>query len=94
MAEFLMAAVRCDCGGRLQQGTERTERGPRWTFTCERCGCRWGHRDGVFGPLDREPGDGSGGLATAESELLAWFRRLPGELRTEALSQVLSLSFK
>ncbi len=94
MAEFLMAVVRCDCGGRLQQGTERTERGPRWTFACERCGCRWGHRDGVFGPLDREPGDGSGGLAPAESELLAWFRRLPGELRCEALSHVRSLSFK
>ena len=94
MTEFLMAAVRCDCGGRLEWGTEQTERGPRWTFTCEQCGCRWGHRDGVFGPLDREPGDGSGGLAPAESELLAWFRRLPGELRTEALSHVRSLSFK
>ena len=96
MSNALLAVVHCDCGGRLQCGTEQTERGLRWTFTCERCGSRWGHRDGVFGPLDREPvqqpGDGTDGLAPAELELLAWFRRLPGELRSEALSQVRSLA--
>ena len=87
MSNVLLEAVRCDCGSRLQWGTEQTERGPRWTFTCERCGCRWRHRDGVFGPLDREPGDRS-----VEQELLAWFRCLPEELRSEAISCLRALA--
>lgn len=97
MSGALLAVVRCDCGGKLQRGTEQTERGLRWVFTCEQCGCRWGHRDGVFAPLDRtapvqQPGEGTEELAPAESELLAWFRRLPGELRSEVVSHVQTLA--
>jgi len=71
-----LAAVRCDCGGRLQWGTETTERGLRWTFTCEKCGSRWKHRDG----------------AAEELALLACFRRLPDALRSEVLCQVKALA--
>ena len=91
MSGALLAVVRCDCGGRLQRGTEQTGRGLRWTFTCEWCGSRWGHKDGAFGPLDRQPVQ-HGGLAPAESELLACFRRLPEELRSEVVSHVQALS--
>lgn len=85
----LLTVARCDCGGRLQRGTEQTGRGLRWVFACELCGCRWGHRDGVFGPLKRDgDGYGSRGLAPAEAELVAWFRRLPEKLRAEVLSHV------
>lgn len=87
MSNALLAVVRCDCGGRLQRGTEQTAQGLRWVFACERCGSRWRHRDGVFGPLDRQPA-----RQADESELLAWFRRLPGELRSEAVSRVQALA--
>jgi hypothetical protein len=86
MPTALLAIVRCHCGGELRWGTERTERGLRWVFTCRRCGVRWAHRNGVFGPLDREP------VPPAESELLAWFRRLPPELHSEVVSHVRSLA--
>ena len=96
MSTALLAIVRCDCGGELGRGTEQAERGLRWVFTCRRCGSRWAHRDGVFGPLDREPvpqpNGGAGGLPPAELELLAWFRRLPRELRSEVVSHVRSLA--
>lgn len=92
MPDVLLAAVRCDCGGELKRGTEQTERGLRWTFTCRRCGSRWGHRDGTFRPLDREPLIQGGGLSSAELELLACFRRLPGELRSEVASHVQALA--
>ena len=96
MPTALLAIVRCGCGGALRRGTERTERGLRWVFTCEQCGVRWAHRDGVFGPLDRGPTpppiNEVGGVPPAESELLAWFRRLPRELRAEAVSHVRSLA--
>jgi hypothetical protein len=91
MSDVLMAAVRCDCGGRLEWGAERTERGPRWTFTCERCGSRWGHRDGVFGPLDRRLVD-RGGLSLQECLLLACFRRLPEASRAQALAHLRALA--
>jgi len=91
MSGVLLAAVRCDCGGRLRRGTEQTERGLRWTFTCERCGGRWGHRDGVFRPLDRDPVQDAG-LASAELGLLACFRRLPERLRSEVVSYVQALA--
>jgi hypothetical protein len=86
MSTFLMAAVRCDCGGKLGWGR-------RWVHVCEGCGRRWGLRDGVFGPLDREDpvrrlGDGT----PEESALLVCFRRLPGPLRAELLSQVQALA--
>ena len=92
MPTFLMAAVRCDCGGKLAWTTEETERGRRWVHVCEGCGCRWGLRDGVFGPLDRgdtmqRQGDGT----PEESALLVCFRQLPGTLRAELLSQVQAL---
>jgi len=96
MSAALMSIVHCNCGGALHRGTERTERGPRWVFTCRRCGVRWAHRDGVFGPLDRgptpPPNAEAGGVPPAESELLAWFRRLPPELRAEVVSHVRSLT--
>ena len=93
MAEALLAVVRCGCGGRLGRRTEQTARGLRWAFACEGCGSRWGHRDGVFGPLDGEQRDGgAGGLAEEEAALLAWFRRLPGALRAEAVAQVRALA--
>jgi len=96
MSTALLAVVRCHCGGELRWGTERTERGLRWVFTCRRCGVRWAHRDGVFGPLDRgplpPPNGEAGGLPPAESELLAWFRRLPPELRADVVSHVRSLA--
>lgn len=91
MCSALLAAVRCDCGGRLQGGSEQTERELRRTFTCAGCGSRWGHRDGVFGPLDRKPVQ-CGGLAPAELRLLACFRRLSGELRCEVISHVRALA--
>jgi hypothetical protein len=85
MSTALLAVVRCDCGGEL-----------RWVFTCRRCGVRWGHRDGVFGPLDRDPARqlavGTEGLTPAESELLARVRQLPEELRSEVLSHVQALA--
>jgi hypothetical protein len=88
----LLAAVRCDCGGKLQWGTEQAEQGLRWTFTCEGCGSRWGHRDGAFRPLDRDavqqPGDGT----PEELELLACFRRLSRELQSEVLAYVQALA--
>jgi hypothetical protein len=80
----LLAVVRCDCGGELQHGSEQTPRGLRWTFTCTRCGSRWGHRDGVFGPLDRAPIAGQ--LAPLEAELLALFRRLPQAAQQEIVA--------
>jgi hypothetical protein len=92
MPGVLLAVVRCDCGGELQRGTEQAERGLRWTFTCGRCGSRWGHRDGTFRPLDREPLIQGGGLSSAELELLACFRRLTGELRSEVVSHVQALA--
>jgi hypothetical protein len=89
----LLAAVRCDCGGKLRWGTEQTERGLRWTFTCEGCGSRWGHRGGTFRPLDR--GDSvqqPGGGTPEELELLACFRRLSRELKSEVLAHVQALA--
>jgi hypothetical protein len=84
--------VRCGCGGRVERRTEQTARGLRWVFLCERCGSRWGHRDGVFGPLDGEQrGGGAGGLAEEEAALLAWFRRLPEASRAELLAHVQAL---
>jgi GTP cyclohydrolase II len=88
----LLTAVRCDCGSKLQWGTEQTERGLRWTFTCEGCGSRWGHRGGVFRRLDRgdsvqQLGDGT----PEELELLACFRRLSRELQSEVLAYVQAL---
>jgi hypothetical protein len=91
MSGVLLAAVRGDCGGGLRRGTEQTERGLRWTFTCERCGGRWGHRDGDFCPLDRDPVQG-GGLAPVELALLACFRRLPERLQSEVVSYVQALA--
>jgi len=90
--DVLLAPVRCDCGGKLQWGTEQTERGLRWTFTCQRCGGRWGHRDGAFRPLDRDPVQQTGSGTPEESELLACFRRLPRELRSEVLAHVQALA--
>ena len=87
MPEYLVAAVRCDCGGRLECRTEPTERGPRWAHVCERCGVRWGLRDGVFCRRDIDPGQ-----QDAEGELLVWFRRLPEALRSEAVSRMRALA--
>jgi len=92
MPEYLLAAVRCDCGGKLRWRTEATERGQRWVHVCEGCGRRWGLRDGVFGPL--EGGDSMQRLADGtpeESALLVCFRQLPGPLRAEVLSHVRAL---
>jgi len=91
MTEFLMAAVRCDCGGRLEWGTEQTERGPRWFFACEWCGTRWRHNDGVFGPIDRDP-ISNGALAPAERQLLACFRRLSSESRATVVAHVQAMA--
>ena len=93
MPEYLLAVVRCDCGGKLGWATEETERGRRWVHVCEGCGRRWGLRDGIFGPLDR--GDSMQRLddgTPEESALLACFRRLPGALRAEVLSHVQALA--
>jgi hypothetical protein len=87
MPEYFTIWARCDCGGRLEWSVEQTKRGPRWKYTCEFCGCRWGHRDGVFGPLDRDPT-----RQLAEEELLLWFRRLPEELLPEVVSHVQALA--
>jgi hypothetical protein len=96
MSAALLAIVRCGCGGALRRGTEQTARGLRWVFTCRWCGVRWAHRDGIFGPLEREPtpppNGEAGGAPPAESELLAWFRRLPPELRDEVVTHVRSLA--
>lgn len=88
---MVLAVVRCDCGGKIESGTEQAERGLRCTFTCQRCGSRWGHRDGVFRPLDRDSVL-NGRLAPAELQLLACFRRLSKELQAEVVSQVRSLA--
>jgi hypothetical protein len=89
VGEALLAVVRCGCGGRVGRRTEQAARGLRWVFLCEGCGARWGHRDGVFGPLDGEQRDGgAGGLTSEEAELLGWFRRLPEALRAEVVAQV------
>ena len=96
MGEALLAVVRCGCGGRLGRRTEQTARGLRWAFLCEGCGSRWGHRDGVFGPLDGNPARGREGdtdeLAADEAELLGWFRCLAGESRAEVMAHVRALA--
>lgn len=90
MTEALMAAARCDCSGYLEWTTEQTARGLRWVFVCQGCGSRWGHRDGVFGPLDRRPTD-RGGLSLQECALLAYFRCLTDAQRLEAMARVRAL---
>lgn len=87
MPEYLMAIVRCDCGGGLQREVVRTKRGPRWRHVCEWCGSRWQLQDGVLGPVGHDPSQ-----QLAERDLLAWFRRLPGELQAEVVAHVQALA--
>lgn len=82
-----MAVVRCDCGGGLKREVIDTARGPRWRYVCEWCGSRWQFQDSVFGPVGRDATQ-----QLAEQDLLAWFRRLPRELQSEAVSHVQALA--
>ncbi len=75
----ILSITRCDCGGQLEDGTEQTERGPRWVHICRNCGTRWGYTDGVFAPRDEalaRGDDENGALRPHEIALLDWFRLL------------------
>lgn len=87
MPGYLVAVVRCDCGGGLKREVIDTARGPRWRYVCERCGSRWQLQDGAFGPVGRDPTQ-----QLTEQDLLAWFRRLPRELQSEVVTHVQALA--